>query len=312
MYWEQTILIAAGFIILSLSAKETITRLEKIARHIGVSEFSISFLVVGLLSIFPELIIGIDAALHSKPSFGLGIALGSNIADLTLIVGLVAIFANGIKTTTEAKKDLKILVLCTLLPLLLLIDGEISRIDGAVLLAAFSGYVLFIVTSQKNKQRLHIKSNLALEIPTTIVFVAAMLFAGNLIVDNTAILSENLSMPLFFLGVIIAAGTCMPELTFAIQSAAKKHQELGFGNILGNVFADSMATIGIIAIISPIKPTTPQLAIISASIMALCAALLYAMLRKNNRITKTAGIALVITYVFLVVLQFLSEQAIVK
>jgi cation:H+ antiporter len=88
-----------------------------------------------------------------------------------------------------------------------------------------------------------------------------------------------LGLPLFLIWVVVAVGTCFPEMSFAIRASRKKHGELGLGNILGCVLADSMFTIGIIALIQPIKPLYPVLALSTALFLVLSAIILYGLSR---------------------------------
>ena len=145
-------IIAICFVFLVKSAQELTTRLVRIAKIIGLPEFTTSFLAIGIIAVLPELSIGVNSALKGESSFGLGIVFGSNIADLTLIVGLVALFANSLRLHNSTLKEIKTILAATLLPIMLLLDGEISRTDGALLLAAFVAYIYIIIHAHKHEQ----------------------------------------------------------------------------------------------------------------------------------------------------------------
>ena len=311
MLWENITLIAIGFIALILGSRLAIKSLVAMSRHYGVPEFVISFLLVGVVAILPELSIGINSALAGKPSFGLGVIFGSNIADLTLIVGLVALASGGIHIHKFAHRQLRIFAVATLLPVLLLIDGELSKFDGGVLVACFIAYVMFMFSERKRWRAKFVKkerTNIFQEIAVLVFALIVLFAAGNFITDNALALSAELAAPLFFIGIMVAIGTCLPELNFAIQAARSKHEELGFGDIIGNVLADCMLTVGIIAIISPIRPAFPALALISGTIMFGCMALLIFLFRKNSRITRNQGFGLVLLYLLIVLSQLIVEE----
>ena len=125
-------------------------------------------------------------------------------------------------------------------------------------------------------------------------------------------ISGALLVPIFFIGTLLAIGTCLPELSFAFTATKRRHGELGFGDILGNVFADCLATIGIIAIISPIKPEYPLLAIFSGSLMLFALLALIALFFIKKQLTKKDGAALIILYIIFTIMQFLIEKAVTK
>ena len=111
--------------------------------------------------------------------------------------------------------------------------------------------------------------------------------------------------------VLVAIGTCLPELTLALKAGGKKHAELGFGDILGNVLADSTATIGIIAMISPIRPPHPQLAIASGIFMAISMVAVLLIFNYKKEISKKEGLYLILLYAVILIIQVLLEKIIV-
>lgn len=308
MILSDLVIITLGFFVLSISVGEAIKRVVRIARTLGVSEYSISFILVGTLAVFPELAIGVMSAIGGHPTFGLGIVIGSNIIDMTLIIGLVAAISGGIN---KAPKIGRSFLFAVLLPVALLIDGTLSRLDGAILLGT---YILFVRSMLPHRSAInrHLRQRPAQiwrDLSLLFLSLALLFAAGHFISESAGSLGESLGVPLVFLGSILAIGTCMPELAFALKSAQDKHASLGLGNILGNVFADCLATIGIIALIAPITPKVYSYAIISGSMMVLAAALVLLLLRKKE-ITRIQGIALIMAYVVVLVLQNIIEHAV--
>ncbi|HLC92436.1 MAG TPA: sodium:calcium antiporter [archaeon] len=303
--------IIAAFIVLIAASRLAIKSLVSISRHFGVPEFTISFLLVGVIAILPELSIGINSALEGTPSFGLGIVFGSNIADLTLIIGLVALASNGIQVHRYALSQARIFIVAVLLPLVLLLDGTLSRLDGIILVACFLGYVALMFIDRKNWPKFRVekkRANLPLEFALLAVALIVLFATGGFITDTAISLSVLAGVPLFFLGILIAIGTCLPELNFAIQAARSRHDELGFGDVLGNVLADCMLTLGIIAIISPITPREPRLPILSGAIMAGTMILLIILLGKKGHISRVQGFGLVLLFIVFLAVQLLVEK----
>jgi cation:H+ antiporter len=308
-------LILLGFVVLTQSASIAIKIIVKLAHYFGVSEFIVSFLLVGIISIFPELTIGIISAIEGKASLGLGVVIGSNIADLTLIMGIVALTAHSIRLHESTIKEIKVLLFAVALPSLLIFDGELSRIDGAILVAAFIAYVFLLLKNNKRNANEVVRKhplNLPKEIAILFLAIGALLLAGHFITSAAEQLSNQLSFPIFFIGSIIAIGTCLPELSVAVKATQKKHGELGFGDVLGNVFADSMASIGIIALIQPIKLQYPTLTLISSLLMLFGILFLMILFAFKKRITKSDGLLLIALYAVLLAVQFFAEFKILQ
>ncbi|MCR4369308.1 MAG: sodium:calcium antiporter [archaeon] len=305
--------IAIGFLLLSKAASEAIKRAIPLARHWGFSEFVVSFLFIGLVAILPELVIGIISALSGAPSFGAGVVIGSNIADLTLIVGLVAVLTNGISLENHTFGDMKKLVLFIALPLVLFLDGELSRIDGLALIISFIIYLFFMLRKSSTTPTTELGHNnvyVAREIVFLLGAVIVMIFSAYLITDAAKQINSALALPIFFVGIMVAIGTCTPELIVSVKSNRQKHGELGLGDILGNVFADCLLTLGIIALVAPIKPGQPLLVITSFFLVIFSMITLLVLSKSENRISKDEGIYLIVLYFFFLAIQFGLEQII--
>ncbi|MFH1224271.1 MAG: sodium:calcium antiporter [Candidatus Diapherotrites archaeon] len=303
--------ILIGFILLSKSASESIKRIITLAGHWGFSEFVVSFLFVGIVATFPELFIGIISALEGSPSFGAGIVIGSNIADLTIIVGIVALAAGGVRVHDSSFRDIKKLLPFIALPFILLLDGELSRIDGFALLASFLVYLFLLLRKKSGGGAAcpkHGRVAVRKELMVLIFSVGVLIFSAHIITGSAKWFSSALSLPIFFVGSVVAVGTCLPELTLAFNAARQKHGDLGLGDVFGNVFADCLLTLGLIAVISPIKPQYPLLVIMTAFLMVFSMLTLIIMSHSENRLSKEEGAYLAILYFFFLAVMFGAEE----
>ncbi len=301
----QLALLVIGFILLTVSAQEAIKRLIRIARALHISEFGISFVLAGVIAITPEFSIALNSALSGVPAFGLGIVFGSNIADLTLILGIVALLNNGIRFQNGILRHIPWFIASVFLPVFLLIDGEISFFDGLFLIGAFIAYVIHMLrmgSSVKQKQK-NGKINLFMQAAVFALCFAFVLVAGHLIANATESLSIAIGMPLFLLGIVLAIGTCLPELTIALQASRNHHTQLGIGNILGNVFADSMLTVGIVALVSPIRPVVPVQAFTAGFFMVLSLFIVLYLFKKKKSMSRTEGAFLICLYVLFLAIE---------
>jgi cation:H+ antiporter len=299
------LLICAGLAIVILSADEAIKRLFNLAKYLRLSEFVVSFVIAGIVTVLPELSIGVLAAVEGTSSLGFGVILGSNIADLTLVIGIALLFSGEMQLDKKTIKNIRLSFLAVILPVILLIDGEISRIDGGILVIAFMLY-LFVILRSKREQKLFWGKKPKLRLLFEVLILGAsfliLFIGGTLVTDNSQSLSSSLGLPLFVVGAIVALGTCMPELVFSIRCCKKDHTELGLGNILGNVLADSMLTIGVIALIQPIKPQFPVPPFLTSIFMVACTAVVY-ILSTDGRLDKRDGVLLVAIYAVFIVMQ---------
>lgn len=309
MVLASVLLICVGLAIVVLSADEAIKRLLNLARYLYLSEFMVSFVIAGIVAVLPELSIGVLAAIEGTSSLGFGIIFGANVADLTLVIGTVLLFGGEMKLDARTVKSIRLSFLAVILPVLLFVDGEISHIDGAILVLAFMLYLFVMLRTRRNEAVFRgrkPKLRLILEILILVVSLSILFIGGVLVTDNSQSLSASLGLPLFVIGAVVAVGTCLPELVFAIRSCRKNHSELGLGNILGNVLADSMLTIGIIALIQPIKPQLPVPSFLTGTFMVVCTAVVY-ILSKDFILDKKDGILLVSIYA-----TFLAMQSIIS
>ncbi len=311
--YEPLAAILLGFILITMSSRGALKSLVKLSRHFGMGEFLISFVVLGVASIAPELFIGVIAALEGASPLGFGVAIGSNVADLSLIIGLVALAGSGIPLRKPTIKQTRGLLLTTALPVLLILGGTLSRIDGALLVLAFIGYLahLFKQRATRNTNFIDDGINVYTEGIILITCITGLLFSAELISQAAQEMSSLLGAPLVFIGTLIAAGTCLPELTFSIHAVHRHHPDLGFGDIIGNVIADCLFTTGIIALIQPIQPAKLFFALFAGGAMLFNALILFFYLGKHKGITRNAGILLVSVYILFLIAQVLVENALI-
>jgi len=299
------LLICVGLAIVVFSADQALKRLLNFAMFFRLSEFVTSFVIAGVIAVLPEMSIGVLAAVEGTSSLGFGVILGSNVADLTLVIGAVALFAGKLQLDSDALKSVRVSFLAVVLPVLLFIDGEVSRIDGVILLLGFMLYLFTLLRTKRNGQAVageKRKLRFVLEFLVLAVSMAILFAGASLITENSQELSSSLGLPLFLVGAVVAVGTCLPELAFALRACNKKHCGLGLGNILGNVLADSMLTIGIIALIQPIKPRFLVSPFSTGVFVAISMLLVYA-LSRDGVLDRKDGALLVIVYAIFIVMQ---------
>jgi cation:H+ antiporter len=312
MAWYTVLVLLAGIAIVVYGADEAIKRLLNLSKFFRLSAFITGVVIAGTLAVLPELSIGILSAIEGSSTFGLGLIFGANVADLTLVIGVVVLVAGNQKMTPDMLKNLKISFVAVLLPVFLLLDGEISRIDGVVLLVAFVVYVLWLLISGRGQrevaERMRLSKRvvrLGITVFLLVIGITVLFIGSELVTQSAQELSSVLGLPLFLIGLIVAIGTCLPEMVFAIR-ASEKEGSIGIGNILGNVLADSMLTLGLIAVIFPIR--IPNLASpLTAGVFVAVSAIFVYFRARDGDINKKDGFLLIGLYGLFVLIQFLSE-----
>ncbi len=303
---KEVLIFIVGCFLLVKSAEYAVKSVAHLARYLRLTEFVTSFILVAFVSSLPEGFISIIAALGGDPSIGVGTLLGGNIADLTLILGLVALAGHPVRIHSSIiKKDLYFAALM-LLPIILGLNGVISRVDGIILISAG---IIFMLVLLREREYFHkpyeIKDHWIKHLAVFAISLTVMLFAANYIVDSTHSLALGLGIPSLLIGlVLVALGTTLPEFTFALQSVRSGHADLAIGDLLGTVVVDATIIMGITAIISPIAINVMLLSIIGVfTLFAVAFSLLF--MRTDGILSKNEAMALVLFYVAFVVVQIL-------
>jgi len=294
-------------IVLVISAELLAKALLRIAQYYRLSEFVIGFMIVAFATTVPELFIGITSALNQNSALALGNVIGANIIDLTLVIGIVTILRGGIKVETKAvRTDTLYMFFIVMLPLILMLDQQISRFDGCVLLIAFSLYVLRLIAQEKRfKERLRgiLKKEFLVNIIISCISIVFLFLSSGWVVKYASALAMDLMVPPILIGLFfISFGTTLPELTFEAKSILTRHRYMALGDLIGNVVAKSTLVLGITAIIYPIEADF-LLFLTSSFFMLIVAFLFTTFIDVEKHILVQEGIALIILYVLFVIIE---------
>jgi cation:H+ antiporter len=271
-------------------------------------EFLISFFLIAFISILPETMISIVSAIQGNPELGLGTLLGSNVTDLTLVLGIATLFAvKKIKINSKILKNNLFYVLLLLFPILLGIDGKFSRIDGLILILVGTLFLVKIYadnskvykTNKHSKREPFTKPLLLLLLSLGIILLSAFYtvkFAVNF--------ANDIKLPIVLIGItIIAIGTCLPELIFSLKAIRKHHGELALGDIMGTVVIDSTIILGVIALISPFSYNLNNI-YITGSALVLSGILVTRFMKTDKVLSKIEGLLLILFYIIFILIEF--------
>ncbi len=229
----------------------------RLALWLRVSVGIIGVTVTAFATSSPELFVAISSALSGTPRISLGDALGSNIVNVALILGLALVFGRIQGQRKEVKVNYWSATLSPVIIGILAIDGVLSRVDGILLLSAFVVWVTHVTVIARG-QRSSTSQELGahrdwISIVYCAIGLGLLVMAGRLIVSGASEIAASLGVGSFVIGsVIVAFGTSVPELATVIISRMKKNDDIGLNTILGSNIFNSLLIIGVAATICPI------------------------------------------------------------
>lgn len=302
-------LLIIGILFLIRSGTWVVNSLTKVAQMLGASEYTVAFILMAAATSLPELAVGVSAALSGDPLLSLGNVIGSNIVNLTLILGFIAVAANGIKINEKtAGQDAWLIFVLTSAPLILMTDLKLSRGEGVLLLLLFAIYMGKLLRVREiigeRGKLLHLYENGILEwrvftrqFSLLILSIAALLVAALIVTESASRFSFEVGVPEFIISLfILAIGTSLPELVFSLKTAFAKRGDLSIGNLLGSSVFNSTFILGITALISPIQIQEKTAFLVSAFAMIAAVFFTIFFIRTFGKISRREGFILVLFY----------------
>jgi cation:H+ antiporter len=304
----SAILTVVGLVLLCLGGNWLVNGGVSIAKKFRISNLVIGMTIVAYGTSTPELAASVAAA-GEHSAIILGNIIGSNIANVGMVIGIAAIITPLVVSKSVLKKEIPIMLGVSLLLVLISIDGEISMYDGILLLAglgvfAFYTYKDAMKQRKENKEEIKQgKNNIHLKSIGLIGLGIVLLYVGaELTVDNAIILAKEFGLSEKIIGLtVIAIGTSLPELITSIIAIRKGHADIGIGNIIGsNIYNILMimgvgAALGGVAIASDVYVDYAIMIIFSLSLLIAL---------KTGVISRAMGVCLTIGYVAYLIVTF--------
>ena len=261
--WLSYLYIFVGFIVLIWGADRFIHGASGIARNFGVSPLLVGLLIVGFGTSAPEIIVSTIASLQGKPGLAIGNALGSNIANIGLVLGITAMLVPLVVQSSTLSRELPLLLAVSLGAMALMMDGELSRLDGVILSVGlvFTLTWLFLLSRKGHRKdpiQVEFESEYADVLPMTGAlfwfFAGLILLVGSsqLLVHGAVTIATHLGVSELVIGLtIIAVGTSLPELAASIMSALKNEPDIAIGNVIGSNIYNLLAVMAIPGMVAP-------------------------------------------------------------
>lgn len=256
-------LIFIGIALLVWSADRFTDGASALARNFGVSPLIVGLTIVAIGSSAPEIFVSVTASLADSPGLAIGNAIGSNIANIALVLGVTAIISPLQVNSNVIRREFPILIIISILAGVALWDNYLSLIDGTLLVSGLFLYLFWIVrTAMKTKQDdlmlTELMDELPDEMPTkkavvwVLVGLVLLPLSSQILVNGATGVALQFGVSEFVIGVtIVALGTSLPELAASIASVLKGEHELAIGNVIGSNIFNILGVLGIAGILHP-------------------------------------------------------------
>jgi cation:H+ antiporter len=303
--------VIAGLVLLIWGADRFVHGAAAAARNLGVAPLLIGLTIVAFATSAPEILVSVVASLRGEPGLAFGNAIGSNIVNIGLVLGCVAVIRPIELRSATLHREMPALLAVTLLTVSLFLDSYLSRVDGFVMLV---GLVIVMIWLARLGVRSvpddPIQQDFEAEIPTDVrmpmaVFwlifgLATLLVGAQLLVDGSSEIARVLGVSEVVIGILLVAfGTSLPELAVSLVSALKGEYGLAIGNIVGSNIFNLLAVIGVAASIAP-SPLEKEVLSLHIFVMVAFTLVLFAMTYDydgKSKLSRVEGFALLAAFI---------------
>lgn len=307
------LIILFSFVLIK-SADMVIVAVRRLSRQTHTKVFTLSAIILAIGTSFPEMFVGITSALEGNPGISLGDVTGSNIANISLIAGMAALVAGKVRVHGKfLKRDIWIATFAGLFPVALLVDGQLNRVDGLILLSVYGAYATSFfrsryeqIAEEQSEESFfyrflrkfnHIAARRRKELGKLFFGLALMIFSADVIVKLASSVAELLNFPEFLVGlIVVAVGTSLPELAFSFRSLGDHEPSMFFGNLLGSTIANSTLVLGLVSLISPFHTVAPNKYFIAGISFIVIYLSFWYFIRSKHRLDRWEALILLILY----------------
>jgi cation:H+ antiporter len=299
------------------SSKLVIKSLLRIAKFLGWKEFVVAFLAMSFAASLPNLFVGISSAIYKIPQLSFGDIVGGNVIDLTLAIALAVLFTKGgiVAESRTVQKTSIFTLIAAILPLVLIADGNFSRIDGILSIAFFFFYLYWLFSKRErfvdiyNSYKIPILKGLKIflqDLGGVILGIILLLVAAQGIVRSAQFFAGTFHLPVSLIGILIVGlGNALPETYLAINSAKRGDNWMILGDLMGSVIVPATLVIGIVALICPIKINNFSPFVIARFFLVVSALFFFFFVRTDRKITKKEAVFLLSLYFAFVIIEII-------
>lgn len=298
------LLLVVGLVLLILSGDQLVNSGVSIARKFHIPTIIIGITIIAFGTSAPELLVSASGALKGNPDIAVGNVVGSNIANIGLVLAVTAIILPIPVLAKSIGRDWAVMMLGTVLMFYFFFDSNYLRFEAIVLFAILVIYLIYTVRSSKDNKEEHEeppKYKLPVAIIILIASLVGLFFGAQLFVENAVTIAKELGVSERVISItLVAFGTSVPELATSIIAALKKETDISIGNIIGSNLFNIMAVMGLTGIIKPFQiDNFKQTYLIDFSIMAGFSIALIVMIipLKRGKLHRWKGALLLLGYI---------------
>jgi cation:H+ antiporter len=308
---SDLVAIVAGLTLLVWGADRFVHGASAGARNLGIAPVLIGLTIVAFATSAPEILVSVNAALRGEPGLAFGNAIGSNIVNIGLVLGITAVVRPIPLESATLRREMPALLAVSLLTVSLFLDTRLSRPDGIVMLTGLIIVMIWLARlGMRSSATDPIKMDYEAEIPDNVsmkaaimwlvVGLGALLIGAEWLVNGSIGIAQSLGVSEIVIGItIVALGTSLPELAVSLMSVLKGEYGLAIGNIIGSNIFNLLAVIGVAATIQPaaVAPTVLSLHIF---VMVAFTLVLFAMTYDYDgkaMLSRLEGVALLVAYI---------------
>ncbi len=311
-----------GLVLLVVGAELLVRGASRFASALGISPLVVGLTVVAFGTSAPELAVGVSSALAGEPDIALGNVVGSNIANVLLVLGLASLVAPVVAGLRVVRREVPLMIVASGALWLMAIGGQIDRLEGALLFAGILAYTAFLVRSTR-RESAQVRSEFAAEyevplggariVAWNLVLAVAglglLLLGADWIVRGAASMAAAMGIPEVVVGLtIVAVGTSLPEIATSVLAGVRGHRDIAVGNVVGSCLFNILMVLGATALVAP-QPlvVAPSLLAVDVPLMFAAALACLPILYTRLRVDRWEGVLLLGFYVaYLVYLGLVS------
>jgi cation:H+ antiporter len=300
-------LILIGFLLLGAGAELLVGGASRLALRLGVTPLAVGLTIVAFGTSAPELAVSVEATINNLSALALGNVIGSNIANIGLILGITAMIQPIHVERSLVRQQIPIVIACSVLLGLLLLDGEVDRMDGFLLIIGLLAYLYLSFRQSRGEfdagETLDLPSAITPQQPgrtlINVVFVVLglglLIYGSQLFVDNAVILARILGISEAIIGLtLVAVGTSIPELATSVLAAFRRQSDIAIGNVVGSNTFNILCVLGVTAVVGSISGK--QFSLVDFGTMLVFALVLLPIARTGFTLSRGEGALLLAGY----------------
>jgi cation:H+ antiporter len=300
-------------VLLYFGAEGLVAGASSLALRLGITPLVVGLTVVAFGTSAPELLV----CLLGTDDVSVGNIIGSNIANLALILGASAVVRPIQVQARAVRREFPVMMIATLLFIALSLDGSLTRSDGAILLVAMAGYLLYtFIEARRDKQRLEEllgdelavtpeESSTAINVLKLVLGIIGLAAGAKFMVDASVVIAQSFGVSELVIGIsIIAIGTSLPELATSMVAAYRGESDISVGNVIGSNIFNVLLVLGIVAMVQTLTLSQDALDI-DLWVMLAISLIIWPLLRTGHTLYRWEGVLLLLGYIGYMVSLFL-------